>query len=281
MTVTGLAVKPGAILRGGEQIQVIIPDPEPASPVPQQIPLEIIFEDDDVLVINKPPGLVVHPGAGTPDRTLVNALLGRPGLLSQIGGVYRPGIVHRLDKDTSGLLIVARNDAAHLALSRALARREIKRIYRAIVLRVPQAETGVVEAPIGRHPTVRTRMAVRYDRGRPATTTWRVLERFHHFALIECRLATGRTHQIRVHLAHIGHPVLGDTLYGGGAAVAAGLAGARAHRLRGALERLARRQMLHAFELGFVHPRTGHPLVFRTDPPSDFQTLLDTLRSEV
>jgi len=279
VTALGLTVKPGAVLRGGERIRVVTPDPEPAAPAPQDIPLQIVYEDEDVAVINKPPGLVVHPGAGTPDGTLVNALLGRPGFLSQIGGVFRPGIVHRLDKDTSGLLLVARNDAAHLALSRALARRELTRVYQAIVLRVPAAASGTVDAPIGRHPTVRTRMAVRPDGGRSASTAWRVLERFRHFALIECRLATGRTHQIRVHMAHIGHPVLGDALYGGSAAAALPLAGPHAPRLRAAISRLARRQMLHAWELGFVHPRTAQTVTLRADPPEDFMQLLDALRA--
>lgn len=265
-------------VRSGMRVEVRVPPPVPATPRPQPMELRVLHEDDHLLVLDKPPGLVVHPGAGQPDGTLVNALLARPGTVSVIGGVERPGIVHRLDKDTSGLMVVAKTDAAHTALTEALSRREVKRIYWAIVLREFRTNAGTIDAPIGRHPTIRTRMAVRPDgQGRSAVTHWKVRERFGGLSLVECRLATGRTHQIRVHLAHERHPVLGDDLYGGSVTVALQLVPPRDAPLRNAL-RAVGRQMLHARELAFVHPATGEPMHFRCEPPEDFQAVLAALR---
>ena len=277
VTLNGRPAKAGAMLRAGDTVRVNIPDPEPATPVAQAIPLTVVYEDADLAVIDKPPGMVVHPGAGAPDGTMVNALLARDGTLSAVGGVFRPGIVHRLDKDTSGLIVVARNDASHRALSAALAERTMSRVYWALALRRFRAAAGEVEAPIGRHPGARTRMAV-VDHGRRALTRWKVLEQMGGVALVECRLATGRTHQIRVHLAHINHPVLGDATYGGAAAVAAQCAPAHDTALRALLRGVAR-QMLHARELAFAHPRTGEPMRFVAEPPADFASLLAALRA--
>ena len=275
--VNGSPAKPGALLHGGDSVEVCIPDPEPALPKPQPIPLRVILEDDDLMVVDKPAGMVVHPGAGTPDGTMVNALLARPAGLSGVGGVLRPGIVHRLDKDTSGLILVAKNDFAHRALSAALSRREVSRVYWAIALRRFDRNSGEVAAPIGRHPTVRTRMAVVERGGREALTQWRVIRVFAGISLLECRLATGRTHQIRVHLAHIRHPILGDTLYGGSHAVALQLVPPNATQMRAAI-RAATRQMLHARHLSFRHPRTGEQIMVESDPPKDFSFVLEALQ---
>lgn len=270
-------VKPREIVRAGDSITIVIPSPKPAKPKPQDIPLDIVYEDEDVLVINKPAGLAVHPGAGIPDGTLVNALLGRCASLSVIGGEARPGIVHRLDKDTSGLLIVAKNDHAHRTLSDDLATRRISRVYWAIVLRECEQATGVINAPIARHPMNRIKMAVVRNGGREAITFWKVVERFHRFTLVECRLATGRTHQIRVHMASIGHPILGDSIYGGDIATAKQLAKGLPPQLQPMLG-LAKRQLLHARELEFVHPATKQTLRFEAPLPQDFQQVLDSLR---
>lgn len=277
VTLNGRPAKAGAMLRAGDTVTVRVPDPEPATPIAQTIPLSVVYEDADLAVIDKPPGMVVHPGAGAPDGTMVNALLARDGTLSAVGGVFRPGIVHRLDKDTSGLIVVARNDASHRALSASLAARTMSRVYWALALRRFRTASGEVDAPIGRHPTVRTRMAV-VDHGRGALTRWKLLEQMGNVALVECRLATGRTHQIRVHLAHIKHPVLGDITYGGGAAAAAGCGPPHDTALR-ALLRGVPRQMLHARELAFAHPRTGEPMRFVAEPPPDFAALLASLRA--
>ncbi len=275
----GAVARPSALLRGGDSVEICIPDPEPAVPKPQPIPLRVLLEDDDLMVVDKPAGMVVHPGAGTPDSTMVNALLSRPTGLSGIGGVLRPGIVHRLDKETSGLILVAKNDFAHRALSTALSHREISRVYWAIALRRFDSSAGEISAPIGRHPTLRTRMAVVERGGREALTRWRVLESFAGISLIECRLGTGRTHQIRVHLSHIRHPILGDTLYGGSHAVALQLVPPNATRMRAGI-RSAMRQMLHAHHLSFSHPRTGEQISVESEPPSDFLFVLDSLRQE-
>ncbi|MCX7018524.1 MAG: RluA family pseudouridine synthase [Candidatus Sumerlaeota bacterium] len=279
VTKNGVCMKPCRIMREGEEVRLTIPDPEPAVPVAEEIPLRIIFEDGDLIVIDKPAGLVVHPGAGNRRGTLVNALLGREGLLSEIGGVTRPGIVHRLDKDTSGLMVVAKNDMAHLALSSALARREVARVYWALALRPFKTLSGVIDAPVGRHPTVRTKMCADGRGGRDALTKWRLLEQLDGCALVECRLATGRTHQIRVHLAHERHPVLGDQLYGGGAELAEKLVPRKAMILKQAI-RAVTRQMLHARELVFKHPRTGGEQHFIADPPNDFMTVLEAFREQ-
>ena len=232
-------------LQDGDTVSADIPAPVPPEAKGEDIPLDILYEDADLLVINKPVGLVVHPGAGHQTGTLVNALINHcGGELSGIGGVMRPGIVHRLDKDTSGLMLAAKNDFTHNALCAALQRREITRIYRAMVRGLPEPASGTIEAPVGRHPTKRIRMAV-VKNGRFARTHYSTIENFTGRSLVECRLDTGRTHQIRVHMAYIGHPILGDPLYGGGKALN-GYVG----------------QMLQAHKLEFCHPRGGGRMEF-------------------
>lgn len=246
----------------GQRVTVTVPDPQPIEAVPQDIPLDIVYEDGRLLVINKPRGMVVHPAPGNPDGTLVNALLYRcAGSLSGVGGAIRPGIVHRIDKDTSGLLVVAKDDAAHHALSEQLTDHTLHRVYHAVVHGNLKEDEGFVEASIGRDPRDRKRMAVTAD-GREAYTAWRVLERYGDFTYIECRLKTGRTHQIRVHMAHIGHPLAGDTVYG-------------PHR-----PALAGGQCLHAKELGFIHPGTGQPVHFEAPLPPWFTAFLQRLRKK-
>ena len=242
MTVNGKRVKKSYLTAAGDQFLVEIPDPEPVLDLkPQNIPLDIIYEDADVIVVNKPVGLVVHPAPGHPDGTLVNALLFHCGdSLSGINGELRPGIVHRIDRDTSGLLIAAKHDQAHLALAEQLQDHSLARVYEAIAIGGLREDQGTISAPIGRHPTDRKKMAVDRQRGRAAVTHYTVLARYPGFTHIECRLETGRTHQIRVHLASIGHPLLGDTVYGAKKPVP-GLAG----------------QCLHARRLRFRHPSTG------------------------
>ncbi|HEX7325460.1 MAG TPA: 23S rRNA pseudouridine(1911/1915/1917) synthase RluD [Rhodanobacteraceae bacterium] len=237
---------------------------------PQAIELAVVFEDADLLVVNKPAGLVVHPGAGNPDGTLLNALLYHDRGLSE---VPRAGIVHRLDKDTSGLLVVARTLPAHTALVAMLAARDIHRRYAAIVRGVPVAG-GTVDAALDRHPTDRIRRAVRAD-GRPAVTHYRVREKFRAHALLQCELETGRTHQIRVHMAHVGYPLVGDPLYGRGLKLPRGAT----PQLADALRRF-RRQALHAEHLAFAHPVTGEALAFDAEPPQDFRDLLAALRED-
>ena len=228
--------------------------------VPQAIPLDVVFEDADVIVVNKPRGLVVHPAPGHPDGTLVNALLAHCGdSLSGIGGERRPGIVHRIDKDTSGLLIAAKNDAAHAALSAQLKDRTLSRVYEAIAHGSFREDAGTVDAPIGRDPKNRQRMAVTEKNSRPAVTHWEVLTRYARYTHLRCRLETGRTHQIRVHMAYTGHPLLGDTVYGG-------------RRDKG-LEA----QALHARGLKFIHPRTGEPVELWTELPDWFSDALSKL----
>ncbi|MFH0811096.1 MAG: RluA family pseudouridine synthase [Pseudomonadota bacterium] len=252
------------------------PEADQKNPRPEAMALDILFEDADVIVLNKPQGMVVHPGAGHQRSTLVHALLYHASSLSTVGGGDRPGIVHRLDKDTSGLMMVAKSDDAHLELARQFQGGEVSKLYLAVVLGEPAKEQGRIEAPIGRHPTERQRMAVRQG-GRAALTQWRVLERFGGCcALLEFRLHTGRTHQIRVHSAYMGHPVAGDATYGG----------RRFGSLRGSLElrqalALSPRQLLHSWRLSFVHPRGGPRLDFEAAPPPDFSAVLDLLRQEV
>ncbi|MBF0623864.1 MAG: RluA family pseudouridine synthase [Magnetococcales bacterium] len=258
--------------QAGQCYRIVPPPPRPAQAVAQAIPLVVLYEDDHVIVIDKPAGLVVHPGAGAPDGTLVNALLHHcRNQLSGIGGVERPGIVHRLDKETSGVLVAAKSDQAHQALAAQFQAHTITRRYQAIVKGCPAAG-GTIDAPIGRDPHHRTRMAVTTRGGRQAVTHWRLLERFTGFAHIQCRLETGRTHQIRVHMAHIRHPLLGDPLY------------ARpfippSHWPRNLIDRLRAldRQALHAELLEFDHPRTGERLRFQSPPPADFAQLLENL----
>ena len=251
----------------GDVYTLVLPPPEKAEPEAQAMDLTIVYEDDDVIVIDKPVGLVVHPAPGNRDHTLVNALLAHCGdTLSGIGGVARPGIVHRLDKNTSGLMIVAKNDAAHQALSKQFADRSLSRTYHAVVWGVPVPCAGSIDAPIGRSFKDRKKMAV-MGKGRAALTHYRVIEDFGNASLVECKLATGRTHQIRVHLAHIKHPVVGDPTYGRG----------RAKKGEEALQQFPR-QALHAVEIHFVHPRTGKLRKFTSKLPKDMATLVKGLR---
>ncbi|HSI40414.1 MAG TPA: RluA family pseudouridine synthase [Xanthobacteraceae bacterium] len=274
-----------ARVNAGEHYRLVLPPPEPAEPLPQAIPLVVVYEDADLIVVDKPAGLVVHPAPGNADGTLVNALLHHCGAsLSGIGGVRRPGIVHRLDKDTSGLLVVAKNDAAHRMLAAQFADHgrtgPLERAYDAFVWGAPAAVRGTVDAPLDRHPVSRDRMAVRAG-GRFALTHWEQRELFCDSAgrplaaRLECRLETGRTHQIRVHMAHIGHPLLGDGVYGGGFRTkAARLAPAAAL----ALESLGR-QALHAGRLGFAHPADGRILRFASPLPADLARLEAALKA--
>lgn len=257
----------------GDVVSIELPEPEPTEAQPENIPLDIVYEDEDIIVVNKPVGMVVHPAAGNEHGTLVNALLYHCGdSLSGIGGVIRPGIVHRIDKDTSGLLVVAKNDAAHLSLSEQLKTHTVSRVYHAIVLGNLKKDSGTVDAPIGRHPTDRKKMAVLRGvdaHAREAVTHYTVLERFGQFTHCRCELETGRTHQIRVHMSSLGHPLLGDTVYGG-----AGTRFEATHRA------LIHGQCLHAGELKLIHPRSGAPMHFDVPLPQDMQRLLDILRAE-
>lgn len=264
-------------VRAGEAFTVTIPPPVPAQPEAQDIPLVIVFEDDHLIVIDKPQGLVVHPAAGNADGTLVNALLAHcKGSLSGIGGVERPGIVHRLDKETSGLMVAAKTDAAHRGLAAQFEDHSIDRAYRAVVYGVPHPAEGEIEANIGRDPRNRKKMAVRQaGAGKFAKTFYRVVERFHdRAALVECRLATGRTHQIRVHLASIGYPVIGDPLYGGRRARPTAVP----QELRAALSGY-KSQALHAYILGFQHPVTGEALSFSSENHIYINEICDLFRS--
>jgi len=251
--------------RAGECYTVILPDTSEVPLVPQELPLDIVYEDEDLVVVNKARGMVVHPAPGHPDGTLVNALLWHCGdSLSGIGGEKRPGIVHRIDKDSSGLLIAAKNDRAHLALSNQLSDHSLARVYEAVVRGRLREESGTVDRPIGRHPTDRKRMAITEKNGRPAVTHWEVLARYQGYTHVRCRLETGRTHQIRVHMASVGHPLLGDGLYGA-PCPDKGLSG----------------QCLHARELRFVHPRTGKPVHLETELPPYFTEVLSRLGSQI
>jgi 23S rRNA pseudouridine1911/1915/1917 synthase len=250
------STRPRQIVRGGDKIDLIEPPVEKIEIRPEPIPLDVLFEDDDLIVINKPAGLTVHPGAGQREHTLVNALLSHCTTLSGIGGKERPGIVHRLDKETSGCLVVAKNDIAHRELSKQFATRNVEKIYLALVAGKLRKPAGVIEDKIGRHPVHRQRMRVTSVRGRTATTEYRVIGSGNQASLIECRLHSGRTHQIRVHLQHLGHPVLGDKVY--------------APRFANNLPR----QMLHAWKLGFRHPRTGEWKSLEAPLPDDFATAI-------
>ena len=257
----GRAVKKNDRLSPGSELSLTLPDPEPVDVRPQDIPLDVVYEDGDVIVVNKPVGLVVHPAPGHPDGTLVNALLYHCGTsLSGINGQLRPGIVHRIDRDTSGLIIAAKHDRAHLALAAQLQDHSLARTYEAVAVGRLKEDSGTVSAPIGRHPVDRKRMAVDPRNGREAVTHWSVLARYPGYTHVECRLETGRTHQIRVHLASTGHPLLGDTIYGAKKPVP-GLAG----------------QCLHARRLKFVHPSTGKPVELECPLPPWFQAVLEKL----
>ena len=262
---------PSYRVKPGQTFAIIVPETTPAAPEPQPIDLDIVFEDEDLLVIDKPAGLVVHPAPGNPDRTLVNALIAHCGeTLSGIGGVRRPGIVHRLDKDTSGLMVVAKNDAAHASLSAQFAGRTITRAYRAVVWGVPSPRRGEIAGNIGRSPRNRKLMAVVRRGGKVALTRYRVLKPLGSAAsLIECRLATGRTHQIRVHLAWKGHPIVGDPTYSRNKAARARSLGPGAARAVAALGR----QALHAHLIGFTHPATAERLEFESALPLDINRL--------
>lgn len=267
--VNGQTVKPTHHPHAGETIEVHWPEARPAEAQPEEIPLDILYEDEDLLVLNKPPGLVVHPAAGHEEHTLVNALLHHcAGQLSGIGGVARPGIVHRLDKETSGCLVVAKNDPAHLGLAEQFAGRTLEKIYHAIVCGEVPRESGEVRAAIARHPTHRKRMAVTDGSGREAWTSYRVMEKLHGATLMEARLHTGRTHQIRVHFQHLGHPVVGDATYGANPN----------KRLTDLTGYAADRQMLHARKLTLLHPVKKKKLTLEAPWPEDFKAALTALR---
>jgi 23S rRNA pseudouridine1911/1915/1917 synthase len=260
-------------VRPGDAVQVSVPPPAPSHLAPEAIPLDMVFEDRDLLVVNKPPGLVVHPAPGHREGTLLNALVAHCPELTEIGETSRPGLVHRLDKDTSGLLVVAKTSLAHTSLVRQFQAREISKKYLALVWgRLPEAE-GRIEADIGRHPTQRQKMSAHPRRGKAAVTLWRVRREFPGpLTLVELEPKTGRTHQLRVHLASLGHPVLGDATYGGGVSRLAGAP----PQLRG-LKPLVRRQLLHAWQLGLTHPRTGERLSWEAPLPEDFQAVVNLL----
>ena len=257
VTVNGQAVKPKYKVQAGDKISLVKPEPQSLELTPENIPLDIVYEDDDVIVVNKPQGMVVHPAPGHPNHTLVNALLYHSPL-STINGTFRPGIVHRIDKDTSGLLMVAKNDLAHQSLAEQLRNKTNKREYRALVYGQIKEDEGTIDAPLGRNPQDRKKQAV-VKGGRHAVTHFKVMKRYDNFTLVKCILETGRTHQIRVHMKYIGHPLVGDPLYGPRKVI--GKDG----------------QFLHAALLGFKHPRTGKELVFEAPLPENFQKMLDKL----
>ncbi|MBQ2297206.1 MAG: RluA family pseudouridine synthase [Ruminiclostridium sp.] len=255
----GKALKKNDKLKEGDEITVLIPDPTEVEILPQDIPLDVVYEDEDVIVVNKPVGMVVHPAPGHPDGTLVNALMFHCGdSLSGINGELRPGIVHRIDRDTSGLIIAAKNDAAHLALADQLQDHSLYREYEAVIIGGLKTDEGTIDLPIARHATDRKKMAINHYNGRRAVTHWTVLERFSGYTHLQCRLETGRTHQIRVHLAAQGHPVLGDPVYNGERKGFPELAG----------------QCLHARKLSFIHPRTGERLTLECQLPPYFTATL-------
>lgn len=264
VTCHGIPVKKNSRTEAEADYVVELPDPEPVDVLPQDIPLDVVYEDGDVIVVNKPVGMVVHPAPGHPDGTLVNALLHHCGAsLSGINGELRPGIVHRIDRDTSGLIIAAKNDAAHLSLAAQLEDHSLARTYEAVAVGNLREDTGTVDAPIGRHQTDRKKMAIDHKNGRRAVTHWTVLGRYPGYTHVECRLETGRTHQIRVHMASIGHPLLGDTVYGAKKPWP-GLAG----------------QCLHARKLRFIHPRTGQPVELECPRPDWFEAVLRKVSKE-
>ena len=261
----GKPVKKNYKCTSGDEFTVLLPEAEPTEIVAQNIPLDIVYEDEDVIVVNKPRGMVVHPAPGHADGTLVNALMHHCGdSLSGIGGEKRPGIVHRIDKDTSGLLIVAKNDFAHQKLAAQLSDRSLSRIYEAVVKGRLREDCGTVNAPIGRHPVDRKRMAVTEKNSRNAVTHWELIARYNGYTHVRCKLETGRTHQIRVHMASIGHPLLGDSTYGA-PSPEKGLEG----------------QCLHARALKFIHPRTGEMIQLESELPQYFKEVLKKLGNEI
>ena len=263
VTVNGKITKSNYKVRAGDIVECAMPEPENVSILPENIPIDVVYEDKDLLVINKARGMVVHPAPGNYSGTLVNALLYHCSDLSDINGVIRPGIIHRIDKDTTGLLVVAKNNAAHLFLSEQLQNHDIKREYIAVTEGVIGENAGTINIPVGRHMTDRKKMAVRTDGGRAAVTHFTVIERLEGHTLIACNLETGRTHQIRVHMSYIGHPIVGDPLYGM----------RETHGMSG--------QALHARRLSFIHPSTGESVSFEASPPEDFSRLVSGLSSSV
>ncbi len=261
--VDGSVLTKSTRVSAGQVLAVDVPEPEPCEAVAQDIPLDIVYEDDDLLVVNKPKGMVVHPAAGNPDGTLVNALLHHcPDSLSGINGVMRPGIVHRIDKDTSGLLIVAKHDRSHQGLAEQIKEHSFTRVYEAVIVGHLREQQGTVDAPIGRHPTNRKKMTVIDRNSKPAVTHYTVLEEFVGYSHVQLKLETGRTHQIRVHMAHLGHPVAGDTVYGGAK---------QPSELQG--------QCLHAKKIGFIHPMTHEYLEFDSELPAYFDAFLQKIRA--
>lgn len=266
VTRAGVVVKKNEKITAGNVYTVVMNEAVDVPLVAQNIPLDVVYEDEDVIVVNKPRGMVVHPAPGHPMGTLVNALMYHCGdSLSGVGGAKRPGIVHRIDKDTSGLIIAAKNDMAHLALSAQLADRSLSRVYEAVAVGNFREDSGTVDAPIGRHPNERKKMAVIAQNSRPAVTHWQVIARYRGYTHIRCKLETGRTHQIRVHMAYLGHPLLGDEVYGHAKMPEKGLTG----------------QCLHARELKFIHPRTGEQIHLETELPDYFQDVLHRLGNEI
>ena len=270
--IIGAKVKPGLIVKPGDRLEIFLPDPKPAKPQPENIPLKIIYEDHDILVIDKPAGIVTHPAAGNYTGTLVNAVLFHCHDLSSIGGVMRPGVVHRLDKDTSGVLVMAKNDLAHQSLSTQFHDRTVEKTYLAIVLgKMPERE-GSIESSIGRDPVSRIKMRGKASEGRQAMTQWKELKVFPGASLLELKPRTGRTHQIRVHLSGTGHPVVGDKLYGSKSSLKT-ISNLRARTALAGLQR----QALHAHRLTFSHPKTGEKMTFESPLPDDMRSVLEEL----
>lgn len=264
--------KPATKVKAGDRVQVSIPEARPAKPEPESIPLKIIYQDEHLAVIDKPAGLSTHPAPGKMTGTLVNALLYLIKDLSGIGGVLKPGIVHRLDKLTSGVMVIAKTDRGHIGLCSQFREHDIERAYLALVWGNMPKESGRIESLIGRNPAHRLKMTGRTGKGRLAITEWKLKKRFKHFALVECRLFTGRTHQIRVHMTEAGHPLVGDPLYGRRSALSQKLA----PEVRSALQNL-KRQALHAYKLGFVHPLTGQKMLFTSPLPDDMESVIKRL----
>lgn len=275
LTVNGQPAKAAYRVHVGDRIELSVPAPQPAVAGPEPIPLQILYEDDWIVVIDKPAGLVVHPGSGNPAGTLVNALLHHCPRLSGVGGVVRPGIVHRLDKDTSGVMVAAKNDLAHRGLAAQFSCHSVDRRYRALVFGVMEQPAGTISAAVGRDRVDRKRMTTRTRAGRQAVTHWRVLTQWEQLSLVEARLETGRTHQVRVHFASIGHGLVGDPVYGSSRRIR-NLSGPKpvCDVLRG-----VNRQLLHAGHLGFAHPATARRMVFQTPVPDDFRAVLDVLEN--
>jgi 23S rRNA pseudouridine1911/1915/1917 synthase len=267
--------KPSVHVKTGDRITGVLPEPTPLCLEPEALPLSILYEDSSVIVIDKPPGMVVHPGAGNPTGTLVNALIYHCKDLAGINGVLRPGIVHRLDKDTSGVMVVAKNDEAFLHLTRQFKNRIVEKVYLAVAHGIFGKKEGSIDSEIGRHPSERKRMSTRTKRGRSALTQWKVLEQFKGVTLLELSPRTGRTHQIRVHLASVGHPILGDPLYG-----RKGRTGAIGDPMLRECTEIMGRQALHAQRLRFIHPQTGEKVEFVSPIPKEFRDVLELLRSQ-